>query len=88
MKAYCTICNIALDEFFSDYRNPVCRDCEKRTLNADGQPAAHDSLYDNGDNPVFIDGKKCWRRYKFGGYITMLDDYDCQDLGEFYDKHM
>ena len=84
---YCAMCNLLLDEFFSNYPNPICRDCEKRTLNGGGQSARHDSLYDYGDNPVSIDGKKCWRRYKFGGYITMLDDYDCHDLDEFYERH-
>jgi len=42
---------------------------------------------DAGENPVFIDGRKCWRRYRFGGYLTMKDDHDCSDISEFYRKH-
>ncbi|HOC94098.1 MAG TPA: hypothetical protein PKH33_17245 [bacterium] len=42
---------------------------------------------DAGENPVFIDGHKCWRRYRFGGYVTMKDDYDCADISEFYTRH-
>jgi hypothetical protein len=42
---------------------------------------------DSGDNPVFIDGVKRRRRYRFGGYSTMRDDFDCDDIGEFCRRH-
>lgn len=42
---------------------------------------------DMGDNPVFIDGQKCRRRYRFGGWITRRDDHDCKSVKEFHEKH-
>jgi hypothetical protein len=42
---------------------------------------------DTGINPGFIDGQKAWRRYRFGGWVTMVDEHDCDSLEEFYEAH-
>lgn len=99
MKILCSICKKPLKRDLSRYPNPVCDKCDRKALNARGKPARHMREYpeyrkrmdmilfaDGGDNPVFIDGKKCWRRYKFGGWITMLDKNDGKDIGEFYKR--
>lgn len=41
---------------------------------------------DVGDNPVFINGKKCWRRYEIGGWVTQRDPFDCDTIDEFFSR--
>lgn len=44
-------------------------------------------LPDSEEYPVFIDGEKCWRRYRFGGWVTMEDNNDLDSNEEFYQFH-
>jgi hypothetical protein len=85
----CGICQSPVENpnFARNYPNYVCRTCDRRAVNKHGNPPLHESAHDHGDNPIFIDGIKCWRRYRYGGYVTMRDDHDCADIGEFYSQH-
>jgi hypothetical protein len=88
MKVQCAICGEEVENprFARNYPGFVCRKCDSRAVNTKGEAPCHESMHDSGDNPVFIDGIKCWRRYRYGGYVTMRDDFDCTNIGEFYEK--
>ena len=88
----CPICSrdLLLDfqsaGFIVGYPGLVCRTCDERAVNFKGAAPEMFGFDDDGDNPVFIDSRKCWRRYRFGGFVTMIDPYDCDTLEEFYDR--
>lgn len=98
----CAVCGSLHEDpaFASSYVTMVCGECEARAVNSWGNRPVHgpadlveedDTLVirdwgDHGDNPVFIDGHKRWRRYKFGGFVTMRDLWDSPDISSFYDK--
>ncbi|HJH30072.1 MAG TPA: hypothetical protein C5S51_10365 [Methanosarcinaceae archaeon] len=88
MQVKCSFCGNDMDNpnFSKNYPNIVCRKCESPSVNSNGEIPQFDSMGDFGDNPVYINGAKCWRRYKFGGFITMRDDFNCENLDEFYDR--
>lgn len=83
----CPIClgqHAAKDSFVKNYPGMLCRTCADRAVNAPiGQAPRWQSAYDTGDNPVFVDGLAACRRYRFGGYVTMLLNpgarVDCAD---------
>lgn len=98
----CPICRDGPMRPRGEFPVEVCEECDQRAVNADGEtpwtgyPPEKQSEVDessnvvppdDGENPVFIDGHKCWRRYRFGGWITFLDHYDCDTLDEFYVRH-
>ena len=78
----CSICKQELADpvFARNYPNFVCRTCDARAVNVNGDKPNHISWADDGDNPVFIDGIRCWRLYKFGGFVTMRDEGSWNDI--------
>lgn len=61
--------------------------CEDEVVENDDSTTSIQLSPDVGDNPVFINGQKCWRRYRFGGWITRRDEHDCDSVEEFHEKH-
>ena len=77
----CSICG--REPVGDDYPRLVCPRCDAMALNDAARPAWADPDGARGDNPVFIDGKQCWRHYTRGGWATMLDPDNCRDFYEF-----
>ena len=60
---------------YNSYPDLVCRRCKSKALNEKGEAARQ--VW--SDNPVFIEGVKCW----FRGHSYMRDFWDCHSWQEF-----
>lgn len=75
---FCSICGDSLDHsLFITYANPVCDDFDSRAVSESRVPARQ------RDNPVFIDGIRCFRRYMMGGWLSQRDALGNDDYDEF-----
>jgi len=86
MSASCLICGVMLPEGLGDYRRAICERCDERSLSSADETPLTASAEDAGNNPVFVDGQKCWRPYCFGGWVTMRDPWSCESLEELYKR--
>jgi hypothetical protein len=84
---FCSICERLLTSPGLDHPNLVCIFCDKEALGSDGSAAFFDARTEMGDNPVWIRGRKCWRRYHFGGFHTMADSEDLPSIEAYYKKY-
>ena len=83
----CAACGTSLEFVGEGYPHLVCETCDRRAVARNGASPAVDPNADTGENPVFIDGRQCWRRYRFGGWVTMADSTGTASLEQYYETH-
>ena len=84
---FCALCRNPMPFAGESYPYLVCDACDARAVNAAGSAPTTNSVNDDGENPVWIGGQKCWRRYRFGGWVTMHDPDDCSTEAGFLKRH-
>jgi ADP-ribosyl-[dinitrogen reductase] hydrolase len=84
VSGVCSICGAQALNPGHSFPRRVCADCEARARNAAGEPAWRNYQWDEGDNPVFIDGIRCWRVFRFGDCFTMRDELGCDTEEAFH----
>jgi len=86
-KNGCAICGKRVEgflaRFVTEYPHVVCRECKGRAVSCRGEAPGSGTVYDS-QIPLFIDGFKCWRQWRFSGFIVMRDLFDCKTRDEFY----
>lgn len=70
----------------TDFPELVCPDCDRRARDAGGLPLPSAPAPGAAPNPVYIDGQRCWRLYRFGGWVTLLDRHGARSFADFLDR--
>ena len=81
----CSICG--REPVGEDFPRVVCPRCDALALNDAARPPEVAVDGSSGDNPVFVEGRQCWRHYALGGWVTMLDPDQCRDFHEFCQRN-
>jgi hypothetical protein len=79
--ARCSVCGQT--PVGEEFPRLVCRRCDAMAFNDAARPAAAREDGAGGDNPVYVEGRQCWRLYDLGGWVTILDIDNCRDVYDF-----